>query len=93
MIPAKGAVVPYVSIDRATIASDLRSYGEDELAERIRQITDAQCVQIGWAAGRYWNHFEGSAGMQLRKAVALAAVEVLEGQPRQLRRSRARSKT
>jgi hypothetical protein len=83
--------MPLVSLDRATIADDLRTYGEDELAERIQAITEGQRIQIGWAAGRHWEGFEGARGMQLRKAVALAAVEVLEGQIRPLARSKARS--
>ena len=83
--------LPLVSLDRASIEDDLRAYGEDELAERIPAITEGQRIQIGWATGRHWEGFDGARGMQLRKAVALAAVEVLEGRIRRLARSKARS--
>ena len=82
--------MPYVSVDRTTIANDLRTYGEGELADHVVDITEGQRVQIGWATGRYWDGFDGARGMQLRRAVAFAAVEVLEGQARPLKRLRAR---
>ena len=84
---------PIVGLDRNTIAQDLRTYGEDELADRVASITEGQRIQIGWAAGRHWEGPETGPSMQLRKAVAMAAVEVLEGASRSLKRQRARSST
>ena len=79
--------MPYVSVDREIIEQDLRAYGEDALADQIPAITEGQRVAIGWATGRYW---DGEVSMVLRKATTLAAVEVLEGAPRELARKRAR---
>ena len=86
--------MPSVSLQPETIAQDLRDYGEADLAELALGITETQRISIGWAAGRYWDTIEDgrNTGIQLRKAVALGAVEVLEGRPRDLKRKRARTR-
>lgn len=71
----------------ATIRLALYHYGEDELAERARHLTSEEVDLIATAAGR-WAFDQGV--LLLARAVALAAVEVLEGEPRDLALSRRR---
>jgi hypothetical protein len=82
--------VPFVRTTREALAADLRAYGEAVLAGAAAHLTDDQMHQIGVRAhaiavapdpGR-------TTGMLLAKALSLAAVEVVEGQPRDLHRQR-----
>lgn len=65
-----------VIVDRETLALDLRSYGEDELAHRVAAIDDQDLADIGERADDY---LYGEANGLIPKAVTLAAIEVLEG--------------
>jgi hypothetical protein len=68
---------------RESIVQDLKDYGEDESASQILHLSAED-----------WNRFDKIAskhaytGMLLAKAVALAAVEITEGKPRELKRKR-----
>jgi hypothetical protein len=64
---------------------DLKDYGEDDVAAKISGLSEPDLARIGEIA------FEHAlTGMLLAKAVALAAVEVVEGGPRELKRKRRR---
>ena len=75
---------------RAAIGADLRAYGEAALAAGSAGFTDAQMQQIGVRA--FEIAIDGgqgrASGMLLARALALAAVEVVEGVPRDLHRQR-----
>lgn len=79
----------FISVSRELFQTDLRTYGEEELALRVPALTDAEMQQIGEAAGR--NATTGGVPL-IAKALALAAVEVLEGKSRPLKRNRRRLK-
>jgi hypothetical protein len=70
---------------RAAIAHDLRSFGEDVLAKRVASVTSSELEQIFNRAGEIVLR-----GPFFARAVALAAVEVIEGRPRELARKRRR---
>lgn len=79
-----------IRTSREAIAAGLRSYGETELAATVARLPDVQMEQIGARAfviatgiGR-----GGPTGMLLAKALSLAAIEIIEGQPRALHRQR-----
>ena len=78
-----------VSTTRELLQADLRTYGEDELAARVPTLGEAEMRTIAEAADRYLYTPERPL---LAKAVALAAVEVLEGASRPLKRNRRRLK-
>lgn len=71
----------------------LLAHDEDDLAERVRSLSDEELMQIGQRAEHYVFAEEQSVGggtMGTSRAVALAAVDVLEKGPRALRRDRGR---
>ena len=70
---------------RRNLAGTLFSYGEDQLAITLTGISPAQMDEI---ADKADGHSSGTG--LLATALALAAVEVLEGKPRPLARSRRR---
>ena len=72
-----------VSTSRDAVAADLATYGEDVIAARIAGMPQPAYDLIEERAFGY-----ACQGMYLAKAVSLAAVEVVEGSPRPLRRSR-----
>jgi hypothetical protein len=72
---------------RDSLALDLRSYGEDDLAARIRTLPEADLERIFDRADHY---VYGDGGGLLAKALAQSAVEVIEGAPRDLKRARRR---
>ena len=78
--------------ERRAIADDLWTYGEDKLARRAFNLSDQELERMGDIAGEYMlmSDTASGAGMLFAKAVALAAVEVLEGRPRPLARMRRR---
>ena len=78
-----------VIVDRETLALDLRTYGEDKLAERIRSLDDDTLGRIQERADHYLYNGEH---MLIARAVSLAAVEVLEEAPRELRWKRRKLK-
>ena len=71
-----------VWVARDLLALDLRTYGEDALAERALSLDDETHARIQERADHYL--YRGESRL-LAKAVALAAIEVLEGTPRQPR--------
>ena len=79
----------FISVSRGLLQTHLCTYGEEELALRVPVLTDAEMEKIGEAAGR--NATTGGVPL-IAKALALAAVEVLEGKARPLKRNRRRLK-
>lgn len=77
----------FVSTSRELLQADLRTYGEEELASRVPYLDDAAMRRIGEVALPH-----ACTGMLIAKALALAAVEVLEGASRPLKRGRRRLK-
>lgn len=80
-----------LGFERSTLEGGLQGYGEDELAERAATMSEAQIAEVGERAGHYAFSeealsFGGSMGGM--RALALAAVDVLEGGERDLRVTR-----
>jgi hypothetical protein len=82
---------------REQIAHDLWSFGEDELAERVADREQVTGEQIGLICGVAWKYatedkyaIPSGYGMMMSKALAHAAVEVIEGEERELARKRRR---
>ena len=89
----------FVSDRRTLLQISLRSYGEEELALAIPNLTDAEMSAIQDVAKRYYAAFRvplspaGPSDILTRavtKADCQAAVEVLEGLKRPLKRKRRR---
>ncbi|WP_285701961.1 hypothetical protein [Actinomadura sp. NBRC 104412] len=78
-----------IRTNRERIRLDLLSYGEDHLAGRAAGITDDQLRRIG---ERGLQLVLSDAQGKLYLAIAMAAVEVLEGAPRPLARKRRKLK-
>jgi hypothetical protein len=80
----------WIRTSREALGNDLRAFGETELAARSADLTDAEMRQIGIRASEIatTRDRERTVGILLAKALAMAAVEVIEGQPRDLRRRR-----
>ena len=78
-----------VHTDRQTLSRDLRSYGEDELAARVDALDQETLERIFDRADHY---LEVNSGGLLALAVSQAAVEVMEGAPRPLKRRRRKLK-
>lgn len=78
-----------VSVKRELLEANLRTYGEDELAARISTLSEAEMQRIAEVADR---HLYTPERPIIDKAVAMAAVEVLEGVSRALKRTRRRLK-
>lgn len=77
--------------ERRRIANELWRYGEDGLAPRAFELTDQQLEWMGDRAGEHAvSGPPDEPGMLIDKAVALAAVEALEGDARPLARERRR---
>lgn len=77
----------FVSVAPDLIAEILWEYGEDELQSAALQMTARQRRELGLLAGEeYYGH------MRTDKAIALAAVRVLEGRERELKRKRRRTR-
>ena len=72
------------------IEQHLRAYGEESVAARLRDVSDADFTRIGERAFGYACQpaTPTGRGMLLAKALALAAVEVIEGVPRGLHRKK-----
>lgn len=80
--------------ERSSLALDLWRYGEDELWKRSLTLPDRTMEQIGERADYHLTHgptTRAGDSMLIAKALALAAVEVLEGHSRPLKRTRRRS--
>ena len=82
--------------ERELTAIDLRTYGEDEVAARIPALADAELQRIHDRADHYVYSDEyarpSGASPYLSWAIAMAAVEVIEGQARPLRWKRRKLK-
>lgn len=82
---------PRLRIEREVLAKFLRSYGEDALAEHALVTTDEELDRIGIFGGHYAFSREAMAyggSMGGARALSLAALDVLEGTDRDLRRPR-----
>ena len=71
------------------LANMLRSHGEDDLADRAASITDDELTRVG-RLGAYYAFSEDAmalgGSMGGTRAVSLAAIDVLDGAGRDLRR-------
>jgi hypothetical protein len=79
-----------VVIDRWTLAEELWSFGEDTLYLAPLDFSDEDMVRLWVLAGEFYFGAQASARSG-GEAAALAAVELVEGEPRPLKRSRRRS--
>ena len=73
-----------VAFDIAPLVRELRAFGEDETAEWLDQVDDATHDNVSRLAMKVLLKEQ----MTIDKAICLAAVEVLEGISRPLRRKR-----
>ena len=78
-----------INTSRQVVRLNLLSYGEDELAAKTPDLTDDEMVKIGTRA--FELTFSIAKG-KLYLAVALAAVEIMEDEPRPLKRTRRKLK-
>jgi hypothetical protein len=79
--------------ERTSLAKELWRYGEDDLWKRVLVVPTRTMEAIGERAQRHVFHGEvrpSGDSMLIAKALSLAAVEVLEGAERPLRRERRR---
>jgi len=83
-VPLAGSVIV---VDRQHLALDLKTYGEEELAQRVLGVSDEQLRRIGERASEH-----AYTGMLIAKALVLATIEVVEGSPRPPRLSRRKLK-
>jgi hypothetical protein len=65
------------------VATNLRAYGEEAVASAVVRLSPSQIEQFERSAGSH-----AATGMPYARAVALAAVEIVEGAPRALKRKR-----
>jgi hypothetical protein len=75
-------------VKRQTLARMLRSHGETELAERALSVTDDELKRIGELGGCYaFSEYAMATGGSMggARALSMAAIDVLEGTPRDLR--------
>lgn len=81
---------PSIRTTREALRADLRAYGETALAAEATHLTDGQLREIGIRAFAIASAPEPgrATGVLLAKALALAAVEIAEGRPRDLHRQR-----
>ena len=77
----------FISVSRELLAVDLRTYGEDALAEQILSATDQTMTDIGNRAGQ----FLPPSGL-IAAGLVRATIAVLEGAPREPRWKRRRLK-
>jgi len=80
-----------MQFSRNTLVRALLAHDEDDLAERVPTVTDEELQRIGQIAGDYAFPAEvlapgPTSSMGTTRAISLAAVDVLEGAPRKLRR-------
>jgi hypothetical protein len=76
---------------REHLANVLPEHGEEDLAKRVLTITDSELARIGELGEYYaWSEeaFELGLGMGGTRALCLATSDVLEGNMRELRRTR-----
>lgn len=83
--------LPRLTPTRRTLANFLRSYGEDDLAERSLTTTDEELDRIAILGAHYAFSdvaMEHGGSMGSARALSLAALDVLEGSGRDLHRTR-----
>lgn len=76
-------------VERATLATMLRSHGEDGLANRAASLTDDELTRIGRLGAYYaWSEDALALGGSMggARALSLATIDVLEDTGRDLRR-------
>lgn len=87
----------FVTDKRTLLQMSLRSYGEEELALRVVRLTDAEMRRIGEVAKQHFAALRGLVSARgpsdrltryYSKAESLAAIEVVEGTRRPLKRKR-----
>ena len=86
--------LPRLMPKRRDLANFLRSYGEDDLAERSLVTTDEELDRIAILGAHYAFSdvaMEHGGSMGGARALSLAALDVLEGSDRDLRRTRSRA--
>ncbi len=83
----RGPGVTLVETDRWTLAEELWSFGEDSLCPAALQLPDEDLVRLWLLAGGLLLKERARSGGE---ATALAAVAVIEGNPRPLARKRRR---
>jgi hypothetical protein len=78
--------------ERRAIAHELWRYGEDDMARHAINLTDHELDRMGEIAGKHSATSDVPSGAEMlwSKAIALAAVEVVEGKARPLARKRRR---
>jgi hypothetical protein len=79
-------LVPYISMSRDNLSTDLWHYGEDVLSRRVLEIDDDTMRAIGRRAGEI--SFSDTTTNLIALSAALAAVEVLDGGRQTLARKR-----
>jgi hypothetical protein len=79
------AVRLHFNVNPVWAAYQLRAYGEDTVADRLRDLSEDDLRRLGDVSAGL---AQADAKMPLAQVVALAAVEVIEGAPRPLRRRR-----
>jgi hypothetical protein len=77
-----------VAFNPEKIVPELIAYGEPEAAAKLVQLSAQELQVIGRRAHELWSDFTGERGPMLDKAICLAVVERVEGQPRDLKRKR-----
>jgi hypothetical protein len=76
---------------REHLANMLPQHGEEDLAERVLTITDAELERIGELGAYYaWSKEASELGTSMggTRALCLATIDVLEGNMRELRQTR-----
>lgn len=74
-----------VEINPIMVAYSLRTFGEDAVADRVDAMGEDDVRLIGEVSVRL---VQGDPKMPWPKVISLAAVEVVEGVPRELKRGR-----
>jgi hypothetical protein len=83
-----------IEVERDVLARMLRSYGEDDLADRVASVSDDELARIGTLGGYYAFSEDAIAlggSMGGARALSLAALDVLDASGRELRRHHSQS--
>ena len=86
-----GAITSRVISSRSKVEQELRAYGEDAVAAKLGFISEEDFTRLSERAFAYAclpSGKKSDGGMLIAKALALAAVEIVEGAPRELHRKR-----
>jgi hypothetical protein len=79
-----------VHTPRENLIRHLCSFGEDEIAARICLLPESDYIRIQERAFEYafTSEVPSGRGMLLAKALSKAAVDIIEGSPRELKRKK-----